>query len=120
MNTPQVAAALNTISMAFAELAEALSDGTAPVLARPVARQEPPEELFPPSEYEDLPVAATPQNEPVLSRCPFHDRAWTVKEAGISKAGKPYNAFWKCDAKDGDVYCPRKPVKAWADAHSPA
>ena len=130
MNTAKVAAALNTISLAFGELAEALSEGAAPVVAAPGATQTvtsnfPAQSVtlsmpeFPPSEYEDLPVAATPQNEPVLGRCPMHDLAWTIKPAGVSKLGKPYSAFWKCSGKDADgTYCNRKPVKAWADAHS--
>jgi hypothetical protein len=54
----------------------------------------------------------------VLSECPVHFRPWEVKEGGISKAGKPYNAFWKCNGKNDDgSYCSKKPTKEWAQAH---
>lgn len=126
MNKSKMAGALNAISVGFGELAEAImEEGVAPVLAAPSTLSvEPPwtQEAaampdFPPSEYEDLPVAATPQTETVLGRCPKHDLAWTVKPAGVSKTGKPYSAFWKCAGRDDDGFCNRKPVKAWADAH---
>lgn len=113
MNTSKVASALNTLSLGIAELAEALSDGTAPVLAPLAADEEVPE--FPPIEYEALPI---PADAPSLGKCPFHGTTWTVKAAGVSKTGKSYRAFWKCDGKDPDgTFCNRKPVKAWADAH---
>ena len=117
MNTAKVSAALNTLSLGIAELAEALSDGTEPVLARPVADPRPWEVTgdFPPNEYEALPL---PAETPGLGRCPSHNLAWSVKAAGVSKMGKPYNAFFHCDGKEPDgSFCPRKPVKAWADAH---
>ena len=121
MNTAKVTAALNTLSLGIAELAEALSDGTEPVLAAPVAsRSRLPlsaedTEDFPPNEYEALPL---PAETPGLGRCPSHNLAWSVKAAGVSKMGKPYNAFFHCDGKEPDgSFCPRKPVKAWADAH---
>ena len=37
--------------------------------------------------------------------CPTHG-AMTRFPAGVNKAGKPYNASWRCTAKD----CPTKPV----------
>ena len=53
-----------------------------------------------------------------LGVCPTHRTAWTVKQGGISKAGKPYSAFYKCSGKNDDgSYCSQKPVKAWADSH---
>jgi hypothetical protein len=52
-----------------------------------------------------------------LGVCPVHRTAWTVKDAGISKNGKPYRAFWKCSERDEDGYCNEKPTKAWADSH---
>lgn len=123
MNTTKVAAALNTISLAFGELAEALSDGTAPVPAAPSALPALSDADFPPfiptdeSPYEPLAVAG-PIESPMLSHCPTHDTPWTVKPGGVSKAGKAYNAFWKCDGKNPDgTWCTKKPVRAWADAH---
>ena len=114
MNTARVASALNTLSLGIAELAEALQNGAEPVSAAPAALPDefPP---FEPTDYEALPLAA---DTPGLGRCPSHNKPWTVKAAGVSKAGKPYNAFFKCDGKDPDgTYCNRKPVKSWADAH---
>ena len=58
--------------------------------------------------------------ENVLGQCPTHQKNWTVKEGGVSKAGKSYNAFWKCGEKDESTrsgYCDKKPVKAWVDSH---
>jgi protein gp37 len=53
-----------------------------------------------------------------LGVCPVHRTAWTVKAGGISKAGKPYRAFHKCNGKNDDgSYCDQKPVKAWVDTH---
>jgi len=119
MNEAKVAAALNTISMAFGELAEAMTqNGTAPVSAAPSALADDFPPFTPTDEYEALPLAA---DTPGLGRCPSHNKPWTVKAAGVSKAGKPYNAFWKCDGKDPDgTFCNRKPVKSWADAHPAA
>jgi len=112
----KTAAALRKIAEGIYELADAAFEATPPVVARAI----PEDELFPPSEYEVLPVQATPQTEPALSRCPKHDVAWTVKAAGTTISGKAYSAFWKCSEKDDQGargYCERKPVKAWADAH---
>jgi hypothetical protein len=52
-----------------------------------------------------------------LGVCPVHRTAWTVKDAGVGKNGKPYKAFWKCSGKTDGVYCNEKPVKAWQDTH---
>lgn len=52
-----------------------------------------------------------------LGVCPVHRTAWSVKDAGIGKNGKPYKAFWKCGGKTDGVYCNQKPVKAWQDSH---
>ncbi len=52
-----------------------------------------------------------------LSVCPTHRVAWTVKQGGISKAGRPYPPFWRCNEKDADGYCSQRPTKAWADSH---
>jgi len=119
VNEAKVAAALNTISLAFGELAEALTqNGVAPVSAAPGAIPALADDDFPPfepTEYEAIPLPAETTG---LGKCPFHNTPWTVKAAGVSKAGKAYNSFYKCDGKNPDgSYCARKPVKAWADAH---
>jgi hypothetical protein len=129
-------AAIRKIAEGLYELADALfaedavAGATAPVPAAPAndpggsrlekwAVEEVPE--FPPTEYEALPFTSEQTGSSALGRCPAHDRSWTVKAAGVSKAGKSYSAFFKCDGKDADgTYCNRKPVKAWADAHAGA
>jgi|GEM_PF-2099740 len=45
--------------------------------------------------------------------CPEHGLLWTLKPAGTSKAGKAYDAFWKCDGRTNDEFCKAKPTKAW-------
>ena len=119
MNTAKVAEALNTISVAFGELAEALSDAP----QAPVTAQEPspfvdlPDEVFSTSTtYEPVGIPAA---DPVLSVCPNHGTPWSVKAAGVSKAGKAYSAFFKCDGKNPDgTFCQKKPTREWADAHA--
>lgn len=51
-----------------------------------------------------------------LGYCPTHKTPWTVKPAGTSKAGKQYNAFWKCDDRS-DGFCNEKPSRAWGNSH---
>ena len=48
--------------------------------------------------------------------CPDHRTAWSFKPAGISKAGKPYNAFHACSGKTNGTFCQRKPSIAWVNA----
>lgn len=55
----------------------------------------------------ERPVTAIPGGE-----CPMHHLAWVLKPAGVSKAGKAYDAFWACPSKDRP-YCNEKPSKAW-------
>lgn len=51
--------------------------------------------------------------------CPDHRTAWQFKPAGVSKAGKAYNAFYSCGGKDGSgQYCKRKPSIAWVNAQT--
>lgn len=52
-----------------------------------------------------------------LGICPVHGTRWTVKEAGVSKAGKPFRAFWKCAERDDNGYCNEKPQRIWQDTH---
>ena len=117
MNYRRVSEALNTISLAFGELAEALQDAP----QAPVTAQEPspfvdlPDEVFAGS-YEPVGI---PAENPVLSVCPNHGIPWTVRAAGVSKAGKPYKSFFKCDGKNPDgSFCDKKPTREWADAHA--
>jgi hypothetical protein len=63
---------------------------------------------------------STSEKEAVQSQCPVHFKPWTVKEGGISKNGKPYSAFWKCNGKNQDgSYCSKKPTPAWVKSHPP-
>jgi hypothetical protein len=53
-------------------------------------------------------------------KCPDHGTPWTIMPAGTSKKPpyNPYDAFYKCSARNGDgSYCRKQPPKAWADAH---
>lgn len=96
--------------------------------ARPAPVQSPPAGAgqFDSADYDELPASefadALParQQEAVLSECPVHFKPWTVKEGGISKNGKPYSAFWKCNGKNQDgSYCSKKPTPAWVKSHPP-
>lgn len=108
--------ALRKIAEGLFEYADAMYEeeqGAAGATAAPGA----PDDMFPPMEqtYEALPL---PADTPGLGKCPFHNTPWTVKSAGVSKMGKPYQSFYKCDGKDPDgTFCNRKPVKGWVDAH---
>jgi hypothetical protein len=65
------------------------------------------------------PLAPTARDQ-LLAECPVHFRPWTVKEGGMSKAGKPYSAFWKCNGKNEDgSFCDKKPTKEWIKTHDP-
>jgi hypothetical protein len=50
--------------------------------------------------------------------CPEHRTAWQFKPAGVSKAGKEYNAFYACSGKTDGQFCKRKPSIAWLNAQS--
>jgi len=50
--------------------------------------------------------------------CPDHRAPWSFKPAGVSKAGKPYNAFYACGGKTDGQFCKRKPSIAWVNAQS--
>lgn len=58
-----------------------------------------------------------PQVDAGLGICPIHGKRWTVKPAGVSKAGKPYSAFYKCAERDENGYCNEKPQRIWQDTH---
>lgn len=64
---------------------------------------EPPHLMAPLPTYDpDVRVAHVSQAAP---GCPQHG-AMTRFPAGVNKAGKPYNASWRCPVKD----CPTKPI----------
>jgi hypothetical protein len=52
--------------------------------------------------------------------CPTHALPWTLKPAGVSKAGKAYNAFYTCTGRNADnSYCSMKPPIAWLAKNKP-
>ena len=78
----------------------------------------------PAADTDDLPpFPGEPQaqsREQVFAECPVHFTPWTVKEGGISKNGRVYKAFWKCNGKNPDgSYCDKKPDPSWVRAHDP-
>jgi hypothetical protein len=115
MNRTAAANALNKIAEGIVELGLALED-----IPRPVAVDAPLPSFdeLPPEGFDDAPRSAPAAPQDALGLCPVHRTAWTVKAGGVSKAGKPYSAFWKCSGKNADnTYCDQKPVKVWADSH---
>jgi hypothetical protein len=48
--------------------------------------------------------------------CPDHRTPWQFKPAGVSKAGKAYNAFYACGGKSDGQFCKRKPSIGWVNA----
>lgn len=128
MNTKRIADAYEKIAEGFAALALAYGDIDQPVAGgaksplpspAPVAFDD---DLPPLLDDYGTPVEAAPQapespKQAALGVCPVHRTGWTVKAGGISKAGKPYSAFYKCNGKTDDGYCKEKPTKAWADSH---
>jgi hypothetical protein len=115
MNRTAAANALNKIAEGIVELGLALED-----IPRPVAVDAPLPSFdeLPPEGFDDGPRSAPAPAGDALGLCPVHRTAWTVKAGGVSKAGKPYSAFWKCSGKNSDnTYCDQKPVKVWADSH---
>jgi hypothetical protein len=117
MSREEVASALDRAAEALAEAAHALR-----AIEPPAASAGVPDSLPAASAAGDVPApAARPLQEQhvaaALGVCPVHRTAWTVKDAGVGKNGKPYKAFWKCSGKTDGVYCNEKPVKAWQDTH---
>ena len=52
------------------------------------------------------PLAAGPGD------CPVHHVPFTWKEGGVSKAGKPYDGFYKCGEKNPDgSFCTQRPPR---------
>lgn len=72
---------------------------------------------LPPLEDPDDVPPLKPQVDAGLGKCPIHGKPWTIKAAGVSKAGKPYSAFYKCAERDADGYCKEKPQPIWVQTH---
>lgn len=110
MSRERLAAAYDALAEASAQIAHELR-GIEPA-APPAVQDRVPSR--PAAAEAGVPPA--PASAP-LGVCPKHRIAWTVKEGGISKNGKPYKAFWKCSTKDEDGYCNEKPERSWAATH---
>jgi len=54
----------------------------------------------------------------VQGECPDHQIGWQLKPAGISKAGKAYDAFWSCTGRTDGQFCKRKPSIDWVNAQT--
>ena len=112
MSRDDIANALDKAADALAEAAHALraSDTPSSEAAAAAGASAPQAPAARPIQEQHVAAA--------LGVCPAHRTAWTVKQGGTSKNGKPYRAFWKCSGKNDDgSYCNLKPVKAWADTH---
>ena len=112
MNTPQLKAALNTLSMGLAELAEALEGGepTGPVLVAPVALPEP---------LVLHPAAVKPEGS--LSVCPKHKISFENGKFGPYCKQFTDEPAWGKKAREGDAYfCTINPrnVHEWLAAHA--
>ena len=116
MTREAVASALDEAAEALARAAHALR-GMEPSAARADVQDRVPSR--PAAAEAGVPPA--PASAP-LGLCPKHGIPWTVKAGGVSKAGKSYKAFWKCDSKDADEergYCQQKPEFGWVKTHPP-
>ena len=54
----------------------------------------------------------------VQGECPDHQIGWQLKPAGISKAGKAYEAFWSCTGRTDGQFCKRKPSADWVNSQT--
>lgn len=125
MNTAAIAKALRDLADAIDQPAQGSSAPPrplAPVDLPPSFDDLPPEDEYRPVaaavQHQEQRVQQIVQQDAALGVCPTHGTAWTVKPGGVSKAGKSYNAFWKCSGKNADdTYCNLKPTKVWADTH---
>lgn len=89
----------------------------APQRPTAVTNRAPSPQATPPDNFDLSDLEQPARFAPVGGSCPVHHKPWTLKPAGISKAGNAYDAFWKCDGKSEGRYCDQKPTKAWAAAH---
>jgi hypothetical protein len=116
MTREALANAFDKAAEAFAELAHELRANEPSVARADVASSVP---TGAPERAGVAPSAPAPST--ALGVCPKHRVAWAVKEGGISKNGKPYKAFWKCNEKDASAergYCQERPEPGWARTHS--
>ena len=100
------------LATAYDNLAEAYA-----AVALELRGTDSPEREVPPR-----PAPAPAQPNTALGKCPKHGIPWTVKEGGVSKAGKSYGPFWKCNEKDASEergYCAQKPDYGWVKTHPP-
>ncbi len=73
-------------------------------------------ELFEDAPFPTAPHATIPAPSRPLAAgpgdCPVHGVPFTWKEGGVSKAGKPYDGFYKCGEKNADgSYCKQRPPR---------
>jgi hypothetical protein len=54
----------------------------------------------------------------VQGECPDHQIPWQLKPAGVSKAGKEYDAFWTCSGRSDGQFCKRKPSADWVNSQT--
>jgi hypothetical protein len=71
-----------------------------------------------PAAAQPKPEAAAPAADGDGGVCPVHGWEWRVQPGGTTKAGKDYDAFYKCGGKDASgQYCRQKPSAGWVEAH---
>ena len=118
------------LSMAYASDPPAARAGVAGAEG---AKESPPPSSVPAPSFDELPpeewpttadlrpatddTPLKPNVEAGLGKCPIHGKPWTVKPAGVSRTGAPYDPFYRCAEKDGDAWCKQKPQKIWRDLH---
>ena len=54
----------------------------------------------------------------IQGECPDHQIPWQLKPAGVSKAGKAYDAFWTCSGRSDGQFCKRKPSADWVNSQT--
>jgi len=113
MSRERLATAYDALADAYAQVAHELRGVEPPAAGVPDSVP-----TAPAAGAVGVPSAPAAPSSP-LGVCPTHHVAWTIREGGISKNGKPYKAFWKCKERDDDDgYCDEKPDRAWAATHS--
>lgn len=111
-DTTRLALALNELAAALLELTSGEVGGPPPPapLAAPQTAGAGPSSPAPAAAFAAARPATGPGDPPGV--CPVHGTPWSWKAPGVSKAGKPYNGFWKCDGKDEDGnFCSERPPR---------
>jgi hypothetical protein len=111
MSRERLANAFDAAAEALAQLALELRGTDSPVARAGVGSEVEGATATPP------PSSASDPLTTVLGQCPDHQTAWTVKAGGISKNGKPYPAFWRCNERTDGEYCQKRPTPAWDKSH---